>query len=387
MKYDIVKRLRRLCACLVGITFCISGILKLMDPVGAMLVVREYFAFFHIGFMNPAAKFFAVLFALAEAIIGTGLITGVWRKTFAVIVTAFQIFFTLLTLILVIWNPVMDCGCFGEAVHLSHLHTLGKNLILCALLAGAFIPFRNLGVPKKLKYVSFGIVSLSMTAFMIYSLLYIPLVDFTAYKTAASLVGREHNFEASFIYEKNGERREFDLDELPDSSWTFVETTVQNTEYEQNAVLSLSDIDGNYCDGIVEGDRILAVSVFDPGSVSAHKWNKIGNFVSEAQSFGFRPIIITTFGADIPENTIADENLYFSDYKTLISLNRSNGGITMINGGYIIKKWAYIQLPDTKELQLIHDTNITEILLNHSSKGKLAFNGFLLYVFAVLFLL
>ena len=151
--------------------------------------------------------------------------TGVWRKATAIAATAFMCFFTLLTLALVIFNPEMDCGCFGEAIHLTHMQTFLKNIVLCMLLAGAFLPFRDLGVPKPRKYVAFGITAASMAAFTIYSLLHIPVVDFTDYKSGTFLQSAESSYsdidgdayEAVFIYEKDGIRKSFGLEELPDS--------------------------------------------------------------------------------------------------------------------------------------------------------------------------
>ena len=43
------NKVRRLCAVIVGLVFFVAGILKLMDPVGSMLIVREYFSFLHLS--------------------------------------------------------------------------------------------------------------------------------------------------------------------------------------------------------------------------------------------------------------------------------------------------------------------------------------------------
>ena len=43
--------LRRFAAGLIGIVFLASGLLKMADPVGTMLIVTEYLKFFHIGFL------------------------------------------------------------------------------------------------------------------------------------------------------------------------------------------------------------------------------------------------------------------------------------------------------------------------------------------------
>ena len=113
-------RIRKICSILIGIVFFIAGISKLMDPVGAGLVVGEYFKFFHLGFLNFASQGVGVTMALLETLMGAALITSVFRKLTAILSSVMTAFFTLLTLILLIFNPPMDCGCFGEVVELSH---------------------------------------------------------------------------------------------------------------------------------------------------------------------------------------------------------------------------------------------------------------------------
>ena len=51
MRY-LLLRLKRFCGYIVGFVFFVSGFLKLMDPVGAGLVVDEYYSFMHIGFLT-----------------------------------------------------------------------------------------------------------------------------------------------------------------------------------------------------------------------------------------------------------------------------------------------------------------------------------------------
>ena len=147
--------MKRFCGFVTGFVFFLSGIVKLLDPVGAGLVMDSYFDFLHIGFMGPTSKFFGVMFALAETVIGTGLITGVWRKPMGLAALILQGFFTLLTLLLVIFNPEMDCGCFGEAIHLTHMQTFLKNIVLCILLATYYFPSSMLGRNRKRKYQTF----------------------------------------------------------------------------------------------------------------------------------------------------------------------------------------------------------------------------------------
>ena len=184
---NVLLRLKRFCGYAAGFVFFISGLHKLMDPVGASLVMKEYFQFLHMEFLSTGATVSGVAFALAETLIGTALITGVWKKLIALAAIILQGFFTLLTLALVIFKPEMDCGCFGEAIHLTHSETFIKNLILLGLLLIYYIPSRMLNKPKPKKYVSFALVSVSVGAFTLYSLLYIPMTAFTALKPGGEI--------------------------------------------------------------------------------------------------------------------------------------------------------------------------------------------------------
>lgn len=401
MKY-IFQRMKRFCGFVTGFVFFLSGIVKLLDPVGAGLVMDGYFDFLHLGFMAPASKFFGVAFALAETIIGTGLITGVWRKTVALSAIILQGFFTLLTLLLVIFNPVMDCGCFGEAIHLTHMQTFIKNIILCILLAAYFFPSSQLGENRKRKYASFALVTASVLAFTVYSLMYIPLIDFTDFKPAAALMAGEgsggDSYESVFIYEKDGERQSFTIDHLPDSTWTFVDTETVMIESEGNASVNLSirDAYGDYHDGIAAEGKIMIVSVYDIER-KAGRWGQTAHFLSNAEKAGFTSLLLVRSTQEEFEEAVSclapqvaevlRRHLYFSDYKELISMNRSNGGATFFCDGYLIRKWARRALPDMKNLEELVEADETEALIERSTNGDLTFQGFLLYVFAVMLLL
>ena len=136
-------RIRRFCAILIGLVFLASGLLKLLDPVGTGLIVSEYLKFFRMNFLQGAAKGLGMVLSIVEAGTGAALVSGVFRKATAIITSALILFFTIITLILWIANPVMDCGCFGEAIHLTHGETLLKNVALIALALVAFIPFQT----------------------------------------------------------------------------------------------------------------------------------------------------------------------------------------------------------------------------------------------------
>lgn len=392
-KYLLLKT-RRFSGFICGFVFFLSGIMKLMDPVGAGLVMDSYLDFLHIGFLGFASKPLAFLFALAETIVGTAMITGVWRRITAIIALSLQGFFTLLTILLAIFNPVMDCGCFGEFIHLTHIETLVKNLVICALLSYAYFPMRNLGRPLKRKYVSFGVVCTSVLVFSIFSLSRLPIIDFTDYEPGAQILSADANvadeaFDAMFIYEKDGVQQEFTLENLPDSTWTFVSTqTIQNKDLKSSgATLSFYDNDKEYQDSLAVQGNVMVISIYDP-QMRQKKWDAAVRMAENARESGFNPMILVAGTPEQIEGKVTgDIPVYFSDYKTLITLNRSNAGATWLSHGYIIKKWEHRSYPDQDDLLTYIKGNSTEAILESNTKGSLLFQGFLLYVFAVMLLL
>ena len=384
MRY-LLFRMKRFCGFSVGFVFFVSGLLKLMDPVGAGLVMKEYFHFLHIGFLDFAAKPIGAAFALAEAIIGAGLVTGVWRKFTARLALILQVFFTVLTILLVIFNPEMDCGCFGEAIHLSHMETFLKNITILALLLIYYIPVRYLGQTKKKKYVSFAIVTLSVVAFGAYSWMYLPMADFTAFSPGTALNGgnAQQVYESSFIYEKDGRQETFSLDALPDTTWTFVrtETMLKSGREDGPATISIYDGNGTYADSLLTTGRVLAVTVYNDKTLTERDWRKTEEFLDNAAQAGFRPLLISVDS----DKDISGH--YHSDYKAIITLNRSNGGVTYLDNGHIIRKWAQRKLPDLKDLATLHGEDSTDTFIGRDTSASLAFQGFLLYVFAVMLLL
>ena len=405
MRY-LLLRLKRFCGFITGFVFVIGGILKLLDPVGTGLIMDGYLDFLHLGFLGPVSKFMGVSFAFAETVIGTGLITGVWRKPTAIAAMALQGVFTLLTLLLVIFNPAMDCGCFGEAIHLTHMQTFIKNLVLCALLAAYYFPPKQLGINKRRKFVSFAVVTASALALTVDSWMYIPLVDFTDFKPAAQLhaghepAGHEEEmYEAVFVYEKDGVQERFDLENLPDSTWTFIsaETVLKEgaTAYDI-LTLPIYDADDQPADTLASEGKVMAVSVYRQ-NMSAKRWNQVAEFLAEAENAGFRSLLLTASAPQqmeeildrLPDATVSElrRHLYHSDYKTLLTMNRSNGGVTYFSEGYLVGKWARRTMPDAESLKEVYEGDDTEIIIGKDTKGRLAFQGFLLYIFAVMLLL
>ena len=382
-------RLRRFCAVVIGLVFLASGLLKLLDPVGTGLIVSEYFKFFHLGFLQGTAKALGMVLSLVEAITGAALISGVFRKTTAVVTSVLVVFFTIVTVILWIANPDMDCGCFGEAVHLSHWQTLLKNIILLALAAVAFIPFQNFGVPKKGKYVAFFLAVPSLIFALWHNARHLPMIDFTEFAPGTELFASlDNDYQEmdgktpTFIYERDGQRGSFSLDNLPDSTWTFVavDTLTRSGMYKSASkpVLSFRDAAGTYQDELAVLGKVMAFSVYDPAKAD---WDRIRSQAAEARSCGATPLILTVPGENAPQDA------YFADYKPLITLNRANGGATYFNEGELISKWSPRDVPDGEDLKWILDREPVGASIDFITGRRIKAQGFALYLLALLLLL
>ncbi len=401
------NKARRFCAVVLGLVFFVAGILKLMDPVGTTLIIREYLNFLHIGFLSGIAGFIAEFFASLETLLGICLITGVFRIVTAWASSILIWGFTLLTLLLWILNPNMDCGCFGEAFHLTHFQSFAKNIILCLLALGGFLPYKDLGKPKNSKYVTFALTTAAVIAFAAYSLMFIPMLELTPFNLSSKLEAaeglpdaNEDEYISTFIYEKNGKTGVFTLNNIPDSTWTFVEAKTikkeDNIDESEFPRLSFRDADGEYRDTLAAKGLVMAISVPEPKKMSTVRWENTAELLKKSADAGFTSLLLVgSFPEQLVEiirNAGVDQaaamevltNVYYSDYKTLISLNRSNGGAVYFNDGNLISKWAARDLPGAKKLAKLVRQDDTEVMLDSDSKGKLTFEAFMLYTLALM---
>lgn len=390
---------KRICAVILGGVLFAAGVLKLMDPLGTSLIVDEYFKFFPLGFLRFASMPVGIALALLETLTGAALISGVWRKTTGIVCLCLLVFFTVVTFILWIMNPPMDCGCFGEAVHLTHLQSLLKNLALLLLWAVVFIPRGAVGKPQKVKYASFAVAAASVALFTLYSLLSIPFVDFTSLKPGTELYGAyDENFAdvEGFVYEKDGREGTFTPDALPDTSWHFVRTENYDTSLgkeDENPPASLSfySASGDYADSLALDGRVFAISAYNPEKLSGAALQNLARFASQAQQRGFTVLFLTAGTPETLAESVSDPvllaNSYFADRRLLMTLNRSNGGVTLISDALVTAKWAARALPDNTELDGIAEADPVEYMMGRTGRGKMRLQAFLLYTFAVLLLL
>ncbi len=186
MKFRLQIILVNVCRLFVGITFVASGMAKTLDPAGMEHKLLAYLRSWNVfTWTEDTSWLTAMVLTLAtiEFLLGIWLLIGM-RRRFTTICTALAtLLFTLLTIYIYIVSPVPDCGCFGDAIKLSHGETLLKNIVLLALCIPLVV--WPLKIIPLLRRKSYWLPSLYAVAFVlacgIYSSNRIPLVDFTSY--------------------------------------------------------------------------------------------------------------------------------------------------------------------------------------------------------------
>lgn len=350
-----MRRLAIFCSYVLGLAFMASGFLKLMDPIGTGFIVEEYFKFMRLEFLGGASLVAGIAVSAAEFILGgMALVRYRMRFTSLAILTMMGLYL-ILTLFLAIFDPPMDCGCFGEAVHLTHLETLVKNIVLSLLCIPVFLRRGEIGYTCRKWHVAYRLAIVGVFAVIVpsLSLAYRPFIDFTDYKPSAVLSEgtvseADYSSAMKFIYEKDGRRSSFTLDDLPDSTWAYVETVTEplQPEGDDGVLLSLRDEDGQYLSGMFENEKIMLVSVYEPSDFDMDDWLRVRMFCNGAVESGMA--VIVALAADEAQGAAVSGMLgypvYYGDYKTLITLNRSNGGFTYVSNQsfpVVIEKWAY----------------------------------------------
>ena len=114
----------------VGAVFVFSGFTKSIDPWGTTYKITDYLNAMGLGQWTGTALFIAVSLAALEFMLGFAIVLGSYRRSAPVLALLLMLVMTPLTLWLAVTGAVPDCGCFGDAWHLSNWATFAKNVLL-----------------------------------------------------------------------------------------------------------------------------------------------------------------------------------------------------------------------------------------------------------------
>ena len=357
---------------LVAITFILSGYVKAIDPLGTQYKIADYLQALGMAGLIPdwMTLLASVLLSTMEFSIGIFLLFAIRRRLTSKILLFVMSFMTLITIWIAIANPVKDCGCFGDAIKLTNTETLGKNIILLAIAIWLWkSPLRMIRfISKSNQWIVINYTILFSVALSAWSLWTLPLFDFRPYHIGANIEkgmaipkgAKQPKFETTFIMEKNGEQKEFTLDNYPDSTWSFIDS--KTTQTEEGYVPPIHDFS---IENPKTGDDITQEVLHDKGytfllispwldKADDSNFGTIDQIYEYAQDYGYRFICLTASAekdiAKWQDITGAEYPFYSTDATTLKTMIRSNPGLMLLHNGTIIRKWSHNELPSTELL-------------------------------------
>ncbi len=357
-----MKIIRQISIIIVGLVFIFSGVVKGVDPLGSAYKFHDYFIAFNMSWLDWLSLPLGILLCTAEFMAGFSVISGIRQKAGIWVVFLLMLLFTPLTFVLALNNPVSDCGCFGDAIHLTNWQTFWKNVVLITFTVIIFTGRKEVTSLFKpsVEWIITGIVAGTFIMFCLGNLRNLPVLDFLPYKTGIKIAdqmvipeGAEPDkYQTTFIYEKNGEQREFTLENYPadDTSWIFIDqkTILLQKGYQP----PIHDFTITNTDGVDITNQILADSNYSLLMISG-KLNKADTLrLSEGFELGKN---VTNMGISfyILTATSTDElQIYFNglsfctvDETTLKSMVRANPGYILLKDGIITGKWSWATVP------------------------------------------
>lgn len=371
MKSNLLALIVNIARLILGATFIFSGFVKAIDPLGTQYKLQDYLGYLGMNGVLPDFVTLggSVLLSMVEFSIGAFILFAIGRRLISKIALAFMVVMTLITVWIFIADPVKDCGCFGDAVVLSNGETLAKNVVL--LVCAALLTWKPLKAVRFLSKSNQWIVfhytvvfSLVLSAWCLYDL---PLFDFRPYHLGANIEkgmeipdsAEQPVFDTTFILEKDGQRKEFTLDDYPDSTWTFIDS--ETTVIKEGYVPPIHDFSVTTTDGEDITDRIamgkgytflLIAPLLENADDS--NFGDIDQIYEYAQDYGYSFYCLTASGDKAIENwrniTGAEYTFCQTDGTTLKTMIRSNPGLILVKDGTIIGKWSHNDLPNQEEL-------------------------------------
>ena len=357
---------------LVGLLFIFSGFVKAVDPMGSTFKFADYFLAFGMDSFTEIAFSLAIVLSTLEFTVGVALLFNARMKITAYFALIFMLFFTPLTLVLAITNPVSDCGCFGDALVLTNWETFGKNIIILALTLIVF--FRRNKIEKqetRLEQILLIVFSLIVSiGISTYSYRHLPLIDFRPYHIGANISdgmiipegAAADEYRSLFKYEKDGIVKEFDETNYPwqDTTWKFVDS--EQIKIKEGYTPPIHDfsisneIDGDITNSVLlnEGYTFLLVSK-NLNKIEAVSLSKIKELSIYALENNIQFVGLTASGNDVMQDFKTTNELPFEFYNTdeiqIKTIVRSNPGLLLLKKGTILDKWHFRDFPKANDLK------------------------------------
>ncbi|MEN8156544.1 MAG: BT_3928 family protein [Bacteroidota bacterium] len=369
-----MKYIRLFSRIILGIVFIFSGFVKAVDPLGSAYKFSDYFIAFHLDFLEFSALPLAFLLSAFELALGIILILGYRRRVIFRILMWFMLFFTMLTLLLALFNPVSDCGCFGDALILTNWQTFLKNVVLMVFVLLLWFHHKVETTHGR----SFGewmlIVSVYAGAvwFSVWNYQHLPLLDFRPYDVGTVIANEmeipegaemdEYETTLTYMERESGKKRAFTLENYPrdTSLWEFVTSdsrlVKKGFEPPVHDFAIMDETGTDQVPAILSDPQysLLLIShhleeANKQALIMAREWSQVALL---ANDFSF--YAITASPDSEVEAIVSSLDLGYpfhaADEIMLKTMVRSNPGFLLISNGTIIGKWGFRDFPSVESL-------------------------------------
>ena len=359
---------------LLALTFIFSGFVKAIDPLGSQYKIAEYLEAAQLSAYIPdwAQLMLSVGLSAIEFTLGVMLLLAIRRRLASKLSLIMMVVMTLVTLWLTVSNPIQDCGCFGDAIHLTNTQTFIKNLILltAAIILACWPLYQVRFVSKTNQWIAFYFTIVFIVTASTLSLYHLPIFDFRPYYIGQNIKkGMEipkgaklTTYKTTFICEKNGVTKEFTENDYPynDSTWVFKDTYQEILEKGYEPPIhdfSITDekTGEDLTDSILTKDGytfLLIAPVLERADDS--NFGEIDAIYEYAKENGYSFYGLTASTDKAVKHwrdiTGAEYPFYTTDGTTLKTIIRSNPGLVLLYKGTIINKWSHNDLPKQAEL-------------------------------------
>jgi len=332
--------------------FVLSGLTKSIDLWGFIFKIEEYLAVWHIWQPRSVIFMGAMLLSGYEFVLGLLLMMGCYKRVAPWGLTLTMVVMLPLTLYLWIADPVSDCGCFGDFMKISNGATFAKNV---AITAGLIYLLRHNHRLREsmfnpaIQWTVGALVTLYILIISLYGYNAQPMADFRSFPVGTSLITQDVDDDESnylFIYEKDGTREQFAIDNLPDSTWTFINRIAkQSDDADANTTPHLAIFDGDVevTEFVIEpeGKQYLLI-IPEPQRADVSFSYTINEIKEKADSIGIP--FIALLGTDSngiarwTDIAMAEYSCYSADDTQLKELARGNMSLVILDNGTVVSK-------------------------------------------------
>lgn len=370
------------CRIFTGLLFIFSGFIKANDPTGFGYKLQEYFEVFHLTAFNEYATTIAVVICGFEILLGALLLLGVYANTVAWGLLLLILFFTFLTFYSAFFEVVTSCGCFGDAIPLTPWQSFSKDLVLLALILIIFFnrkELRSIIKGSGNQFVATVITAIISLGIGVYTVNYLPFIDFLPYKVGNNLPslmvlpeGKQGDlFEQIYTMKnkKTGETKKVNdkvymADKLwEDESWEIIgepESKLVKKGYDIPIPdLLITDADGaDHTQEIIANPYYnLVIVAKDLSSTNIDAIQKINQAAIQlTKDYNGLRVVLLTASASKDAQYLSDKmqliaEIFYADLIPLKSMVRANPGVLLLKGGNVVGKWHYNNFPDAKTIE------------------------------------